>query len=161
MVLMTSGARSREALQFLPWPLEHSLSGHSLTGYSLSESSCYAVTSPQHIEAPHTDTLVNSLAELPANSQHELPPQEGSPWTSFPVMPLERCSSRWQLIAAEWRPQKGTAQTSLLGLLDRKNYKEEKAAVLQCWILGLFITQQQIRGYYLNVVDQESQTSQA
>ena len=90
-----------------PWSLTDStlaswrvsLSGHSLSGYSFLESSCYAVTSPQHIEIPLTDTLVNSSAELSAHSRHELPPREESPWISFLI--IQSLSHVW-LFATPW-----------------------------------------------------------
>ena len=259
MGLMTSEARSREVSRILPWPPEQSVSGHSLSGYSFLESSCYAVTSPQHVEIPLTDTLVNSSAELSTHSQHELPPQEESPWTSFltvqslspvwlsvtpgtavrlaslsftisrsflkftsiesvmpsnhpilfcpllllpsifpsirvfssklalhirwpkywsfsfgigpsneysglisfridqfdllaiqgplkshlfPVVPLDGYDSGWHLTVTEWEIPWDKSQTNPLGIWDLKHYKQDKEAVLQCWILGSFITQQ-------------------
>lgn len=128
MVLMTSEARSREVLQFLRWPLEHPLSEHSLSGYSLLGSSCYAVTSPQHVEAPRTDTLVSSLAELPANSQHELPPQEGSPWTSF--LPSYAFRALWRQMTAHccWmKTPEGNCPDESLGNFGPKKLKRGKS----------------------------------
>ena len=40
------------------------------------------------------------------------------------------------------RPQKGTPETNPLGIWDLKHYKQDKETVLECWILGSFITQQ-------------------
>ena len=139
MVLITSEARSRKVSQILPWPPEQSLSGHSLSGYSFLESSCYAVTSPQHVQIPLTDTVVNSLAELSAHSQHKLPPREESPWTSFLI--VQSVSHVWLFVtpwtAVHQASLSFTISRSLLKFMSIESVMPSNHPILFCPLLLL------------------------